>query len=846
MNEFPEENPQGEDSGTGEPQMPTQVSRSRRYAAACLLLLVLGTAACFHRVLLHPDKTFWSLDIPAAHSEYKLVQWRSFAEWGRFPLWDPTIFCGKSIVGDSLPAVLNPPQWLFWLTPSPTLFGYILWFYVTVAACGMFLFARKKGCDPYGAMLAAMIFAVGGRTAAHLFAGHVEVLATMLCLPWIMLAAEAVLEKPSILRAGLLGAVLAIASTCGSVQIIYWDVLFVSAYAALRLVAGLPSRGWSATLRAALAFAAGLLCYLVLAAPWWFPIVRQTLLLSARARGTDLHFAATDSPQYVDLLRLVWPFHGADPPALTQIGKDAQVFLENVFYAGAVPLAVLLSACLAPKKVRGLVLILAGCAVVAYLRTMGGGGVSSADAPQMGCFYEKMLYIGIVPLALFLPACLLPGKNRVLVMILAVLGVVVTLLGMGDHGPLLAPAVRFVPGYVLFRCPGRLFFYTAFLAALIVGLFVSERGTLTRKWAVLAVSAVLFIVAVVGAFLQWRAVGAAWPVRAWLPIALLAVFVPVTLLWAHGILSDNTWKTAALLLVCCDLFVVLDGHMMVVNAKYAIQPTRVGEYLAGQKRYGEFRLLAPEEIMNQTSAAKYGLEIVAGFHPGISGRYFDLYKAIWKSDASQTIPLQEHSPREIAHPALLDLMNVAYLAVGQNEPGMEGDAATEITAYDNGPAIKVFRRDSALPRVCIVPDAVLPAPGESMLDAVSAMDPKAGCLVVDRPFQGGDAFRPLPYERHSPSDLTVRFTSEKGGVVLISQAWHPDWQATDHGGPIEVRRVNYDFVGLCVGPGDHEIRVWYRPWDFYLGCCVAAAAWAVLALAGARAAWRWRRPAAAS
>ena len=70
-------------------------------------------------------------------------------------------------------------------------------------------------------------------------------------------------------------------------------------------------------------------------------------------------------------------------------------------------------------------------------------------------------------------------------------------------------------------------------------------------------------------------------------------------------------------------------------------------------------------------------------------------------------------------------------------------------------------------------------------------------------------------------------------MVVISQAWHPDWRATDHGQLVEVRRVNYDFVGVCVGPGDHEIRVWYWPWDFYLGCYVAALGWATLAAAGA-------------
>ena len=52
-------------------------------------------------------------------------------------------------------------------------------------------------------------------------------------------------------------------------------------------------------------------------------------------------------------------------------------------------------------------------------------------------------------------------------------------------------------------------------------------------------------------------------------------------------------------------------------------------------------------------------------------------------------------------------------------------------------------------------------------------------------------------------------------------AWHPDWCATDNGRPIQLRRVNHNFVGVPVEPGDHTLRIWYRPWDFYLGVLVS-------------------------
>ncbi len=760
-----------------ETQAVVGLSRSHRNTVLRLLLLAIVTIAFFHRVLFHPDQTLWTLDIPDAHSEYKFVQWRSFADWGVFPLWDPTIYCGKSIVGDSLPAVLNVPQWLFWLTPSPVLFGWILWFYATIGAWGMFLFARKKGCDPQGATLAAVVFILGGKTAGHLFAGHLEVLATMLCLPWIMLAAERVLEKPSFLRGGVLGATLALASTCGSVQIIYWHFLFVAAYAGLWLLAGFRSKGWPATRRAALAFAAGILSFLVFAAPWWFPIVRQTLLLSARARGTDYQFAASFSPQYSDLLHLIWPFHGVPPLTLTPVGR---------------------------------------------------------------AFWERTLYFGVVPLALIPSACLCSTKNRSGVIIAAFLTALSFLLALGDNGPLFWLAARAIPGFEMFRCPGRLFFYTAFSGALLVGLFASEGGAMRRKWILPVISGALLPAVIAGTLLLWQTEHKPIP-HVWLPIVLLTAFTAATLLWLCRILPDHLWKAAVLLLACCDLFVVWQDHMVVAQTQGLFKTTPAMKFLTEQKQQGEFRLLAPKSILDQTCAARLGLEIAGGYHPGISGRYFDLYRAIWKSDRSTSTLLKEHSPQYIAHPVILDLMNVRYLLAVPTDRGLPGVKALEFVTEEGGLHERIYRRDSALPRVCIVPKAALPAPGVSLLDAVCSMDPRAGCLVEDRPFSGGDAFKPLPFERQSPSSLTTRFTSEKGGVVVVSQAWHPDWRATDHGRPVELRRVNYNFVGVCVGPGDHELRIWYRPWDFYLGCWVAAASWTVLAVAGVWAVRQRRR-----
>src|SRR5260370_39066904 len=48
---------------------------------------------------------------PLLHSDYAFQAIRQ----GRFPQWDPTIYCGLSLVGNVQAALFYPPQWLMFL-----------------------------------------------------------------------------------------------------------------------------------------------------------------------------------------------------------------------------------------------------------------------------------------------------------------------------------------------------------------------------------------------------------------------------------------------------------------------------------------------------------------------------------------------------------------------------------------------------------------------------------------------------------------------------------------------------------------------------------------------------------
>jgi hypothetical protein len=88
--------------------------------------------------------------------------------------------------------------------------------------------------------------------------------------------------------------------------------------------------------------------------------------------------------------------------------------------------------------------------------------------------------------------------------------------------------------------------------------------------------------------------------------------------------------------------------------------------------------------------------------------------------------------------------------------------------------------------------------------------------------------------------VRVRTWGTRPGVVVVTDAHYPGWEARVDGEPAPVLRANALFRGVPVPAGEHEVVLSYRPHSFQAGVAVflAAAAAAALAFLGTRAAPR--------
>lgn len=737
-----------------------------------LALLAFVCAVFFRDVFLHPTRMLWANDIVRAHYTYRQAQWRNFSDFGSFPLWDPTVFCGKSVVGDPLQAILNPLAASYWVLPGPALFGFLLFVYVVLGAWGMYFYARRFGCDPAGASLAAIGFALSGKVASHAFAGHLEVLSTLFGLPWVLWATEKLLADRSWRTSLLLGGVFTLTSLFGSVQMVYWHFLFTLVYIAIRQYARWPVPEWKSALRPVALYFLAVVVFLVLGAAWWFPVVRQTWLLSARGGSSNYAFATMNSMAPSDLLRLLWPFYNSPLPRPFANDADMAFFWETASFPGTVMIALALTAL-----------------VVLWKR---------------------------------------PG-----VLGLGVFAVIITLVAMGPHTPLHRLAYNLVPGFAYFRAPGRLLFYVVAIVCALAGLMLSEATRNRQRRIAMAIVPCLVLEA---ALIVPVAIPSSGEQPVWsrfTPALVCLIFVLGALAWSFKRMADVWWQATCLTLLCIDLGLYWSYCVNTVRVDKALPDSAVGRFLAERQKEEDFRYLDTTGTLDQQLAAKYGVETVAGYHPGVYGHYLDLYNRIWTRGQSDIVEIVVPSTRQIACPAVLDLMNARYLVTQERMTSAEYSEVYRALEEGSDALHFVYRREQALPRAYLVGRASLPPPGLTALDQLCSLKPGEECLVDEDPVDGAARFQALQLERAAPGDVRLDFRAPANGVVVLAETWHPDWRATDNGRPVMIRRVNHAQIGVAVEAGDHTLRVYYYPWDFYVGCVVSGLAVGVLLLAWA-------------
>lgn len=257
------------------------------------LALVFGTLA-------RPDRVLATRDLPQFHLPLRATL-AALARDG-IPAWNPFVQGGQPILSDPSYSAFYPPTWLVLVVPPAYALGLIVLLHVALAGWGAYRLARRLGCRPATALLAASGFAGGGAFVSLVHA--YTLLPGTAWLPWAIDAADRTAAAPGWREArkplAATAAILASVALNGEPA-----TLLIAAIAA---VAAATFRAPSRPLRA---LAAGGAAFL-LAAVQLLPALAR-LAGSARAEGLGWEQAARWSMSPLRLVELVLPRLLGDP-----------------------------------------------------------------------------------------------------------------------------------------------------------------------------------------------------------------------------------------------------------------------------------------------------------------------------------------------------------------------------------------------------------------------------------------------------------------------------------------------------------------------------------------------------
>jgi hypothetical protein len=216
-------------------------SRDVRY----LLCIVVFSMLLVLPALVQPSRLIypsWSdlSDLTLIHWPKMLLIRQSLAEGHGWPLWSPYALSGQPLAANQLAMLFYPPALLLLLGPLAWSFGLFYALHLAWAGIGTYWLVRGLGRQPESALLAAAIFALSGKLAAHTAIGHASLMAAITWTPWAFAFLHRALARNSAPYAVLTGVTLAAQATTHTYALVF-TAYGLLLYAAMYL---LLTPGW--------------------------------------------------------------------------------------------------------------------------------------------------------------------------------------------------------------------------------------------------------------------------------------------------------------------------------------------------------------------------------------------------------------------------------------------------------------------------------------------------------------------------------------------------------------------------------------------------------------------------
>lgn len=447
-------------------------------------------------------------------------------------------------------------------------------------------------------------------------------------------------------------------------------------------------------------------------------------------------------------------------------------------------------------------------------------------APQQA---NAQIYAGIL-VFLAAPAVLLRWRERN-VRALALLVGVAALLAAGNATPVFHVFYEVIPGLRHFRIPSRATVLITLGLVLAAGTFFSSPPTKRLPWIpiVASVVALWVVLAYTRDIVVYRGashVSCAHALVAWYG-PLVATATLLILAWSR---RDRLRFPHASVLLAFTLGVLTTADLAAAADKLRVQNREYSSAEAEENSEKAFRdkgLFTPDSVPPRI-AAPFLFHENAGMRHGWS---------TWVGYTSMTLGrVWEYIHTNVGLPISTD--QVAY---PDGEILERGPFAYDSMALKLGSEPKTHRlvlRAKPDPRAYLAPAAVSVANHHEASQRMREGHPFHTIALVEGPAPPGILARApaTPFDgkadivHFEPERISMHVHSSKPAILVLAEAWYPNWQATVNGRPTDCFPANAWMRATLVPAGSSDVVFTYRPTTFSLGAGISLASFAILLL----------------
>ncbi len=216
----------------------------------------------------------------------------------------------------------------------------------------------------------------------------------------------------------------------------------------------------------------------------------------------------------------------------------------------------------------------------------------------------------------------------------------------------------------------------------------------------------------------------------------------------------------------------------------------------------------------------------------------DHFRNDFRSPALRTIPVQRREN-------FLDLLNVHYLILPATDafirPFPHFDPADKYARQVYHREVRVYERPHPMPRAFIVHRAAfstdpmrtfqLLEQAQDRLRGFAVLEGPDDPTIIDRlnaaPLIDGSSAR---ITRQTPNTLDLTVSMDHDGVLILSEAYHPEWRVYVNGRREKIYPADHLLRGVFLPAGRHSVRFVFHPLSFYLGLATTAATAIIIVL----------------